>query len=390
MSFIHVRRKRHRERGSVIVMVAIFMSLLLLMVGLCIDVSRIYLTRAELQNAADAAALTAARELNGGTTGIDNAVARASGVSGITNTQGLRAKSNVTIASVEFAVNLDGPYWQEGPDTTANAASITFVRVTTQTQTTNILFALSALGASHVESRTAVAGTSVEVSGICDFFPGAVALSNPNPTPGTLMSLNFNQGTGSGITLADQDYAILEVPQINGNGTGETAVLCAGVPNFCKANGDPIHMTPSSNQNNGPKNCGDGTNTRFDIYANGYGNALTPGAFPPDSNVQQNISATDYLNGTQVTAPNPNGPGKVNRRMLVMPIIAPGSYPTYATNILGWGVFFIKTQSPTPSNCSHATGCGSLPVEFVKKVDTGSSFGDPSCGSGLTLPVLYK
>jgi Flp pilus assembly protein TadG len=388
MSFIHAGRKRHRERGSVIVMVAIFMSLLLLMVGLCIDVSRIYLTRAELQNAADAAALTAARELNTGTTGIDNAVTRANA---IINTQGLRAKSNVTIATVEFAVSLNGPYMDAtSAKDPATVGNIGFVRVTTQTVTTNILFALSALGSSHVESRNAVAGTSVEVSGICDFFPGAVALSNPNPTPGTLMSLNFNQGTGSGITLADQDYAILEVPQINGNGTGETAVLCAGVPNFCKANGDPIHMTPSSNQNNGPKNCGDGTNTRFDIYANGYGNALTPSTFPPDSNVQQNISATDYLNGTQVTPPNPNGPGKANRRMLIMPIIAPGSYPTYATNILGWGVFFIKTQSPTPSNCSHATGCGSLPVEFVKKVDTGSSFGDPSCGSGLTLPVLYK
>ena len=38
------------------------MSGLVLAVGLCIDVSRIYLLRAELQNAADAAALAGARE----------------------------------------------------------------------------------------------------------------------------------------------------------------------------------------------------------------------------------------------------------------------------------------------------------------------------------------
>jgi Flp pilus assembly protein TadG len=70
------------------------MLLLLLMVGLCIDVSRIYLTRTELQNAADAAALSAAAELNGGDTGIDKAVARANDTF---NTQGIATKYNVGI-----------------------------------------------------------------------------------------------------------------------------------------------------------------------------------------------------------------------------------------------------------------------------------------------------
>src|SRR6266540_741528 len=76
---------RSGERGSVIIMTAISMLFLLLLVGLCIDVSRIYMVRAEVQNAADAAALTAARQLNGGTTGIDLALTRASQV---VNTQG--------------------------------------------------------------------------------------------------------------------------------------------------------------------------------------------------------------------------------------------------------------------------------------------------------------
>src|SRR5258705_1025432 len=97
------------ERGSIMIMTAIFALLLLLMVGLCIDISRLYMVRAELQNAADAAALTAARELDGGTGGIDNAVNQAINV--IANNQGLRAKTGVTITEVEFAVNLaDNPY----------------------------------------------------------------------------------------------------------------------------------------------------------------------------------------------------------------------------------------------------------------------------------------
>src|SRR6266571_3771047 len=109
MSSMNGQRERLRsgERGSIIVMTAIFMLLFCVMLGLAIDVSRIYMVRAELQNAADAAALTAARELNGGTTGIDNAVTRANNIA---NTQGF-GKAGVSIASVEFAINLDGTYW---------------------------------------------------------------------------------------------------------------------------------------------------------------------------------------------------------------------------------------------------------------------------------------
>src|SRR5882724_9839708 len=96
------------ERGSIMIMTAIFALLLLLMVGLCIDISRLYMVRAELQNAADAATLTAARELNGGTGGIDDAVNQAVNV--IANNQGLRAKTNVAIPIVEFAHFVDGPW----------------------------------------------------------------------------------------------------------------------------------------------------------------------------------------------------------------------------------------------------------------------------------------
>src|SRR6266568_9135743 len=100
MSLSNIRGRRKGERGNVMVMTAILAVGIVLAVGLCIDVSRIYMVRAELQNAADAAALTAARELNSGTTGIDNAVARANN---IINTQGF-GKAGVSIASVEFAI----------------------------------------------------------------------------------------------------------------------------------------------------------------------------------------------------------------------------------------------------------------------------------------------
>ena len=380
-------RLRSGERGSIMIMTAIFAVLLLLMVGMAIDLSRIYMVRAELQNAADAAALTGARELNGGDNGIDKAVTQATSV--IANSQGF-GKANVTIQTIEFAVDLDGAYMDaQAAKVNTTVSHIQFVRVTTQATSTNILFASSALGASRSESRQATAGQSIGLNGICDFFPAAVALIDAHtdvdhpgfdpPDTGTLMNLNFNQGSGNGITLAAGDYAILEVPQINGNGTGETAVLTAGIPNFCRKLGDNINMTPSSNQNNGPKNSGDGMNTRFGIYANGYGNALTNPPFPPDTQVDQTITYNQYINGT---------PAGNDRRRLVLPIILPGSYPAYTTNIQAWGIFFLRNQVPVPNNCSHTPGCGAIPVEYGGRAPSGT--GDPTCSSPITTAVLYR
>ena len=382
---------RSGERGSVIIMTAISMLFLLLLVGLCIDVSRIYMVRAELQNAADAAALTAARELNGYSGGVNDAVVKANA---IVNTRGF-AKVGVEIDSVQFAVSLDGTYMNaDAADDPGTVENIRYVRVTTQAATTNILFAVKALGTSHTESRQAVAGKSVEIDGICDFFPAAISLNDYDdddttgfqgftpPPVGTLLTLNFNQGTGNEAVIAHGDYIILEVRDFNGNSVIETAQLTAGLRNYCKSLGDNINMTPSSNSNNGPRNAGDGLNTRFGIYANGYANQLNAGNFPPDTNVSPDISVSQYFNG-------PPAEGN-ERRVLIAPIILPGTYPAYTTNIKHWGKFLLKRPSPTPNgNCSTIPGCGSLPVEYFGEANV-SSFGDPSCNSGLTTPVLYR
>jgi Flp pilus assembly protein TadG len=404
-------KRRSRERGSVIIMTAISMLFLMLLVGFTIDVSRIYMVRAEIQNAADAAALTAARELNGGTGGIDEAVAQANA---IVNTRGF-GKAGVGVAAIEFAVTFvqdsygnDLTTYMSATDAKAvsTVKNVRYVRVTTQAATTNILFAVKALGTSHTESAMAVAGMSVEIDGICDFFPAAVALADPSPTPGTLMTLTFNQGTGNEAVIGDKQYIVLEVDEneLQGNGEVETAKLAAGLPTFCKKMGDVIHMTPSSNIGNGGKAAGDGMNTRFNDYANGYGNALKATLidgtkrFKPDTNIKEDISHYDYINKTQgqVTTPNPNGPGKDERRLIVAPIILPNgpsplqpTYPAYTTNIKAWGTFFVRRKMYAPNgNCENQPPCGSLFVEYVGVAQLGN--GTFTCGTGLVTPVLYR
>jgi hypothetical protein len=386
-------RQQSTERGSIIIMTAIFMLLLFLMLGLCIDVSRIYMVRAELQNGADAASLSAARELNAGTTGIDAAVARANN---IVNTQGFQ-HVGVSIATVEFSTNPDGPFLNvaDAKDS-VTVKQIKYVRVTTQAARTTILFGLAALGGSHDESRSAVAGMSVGINTICDFFPIAVALTDTHPLPNTTMTLNFTQGTNNTATLANQDYIILEVPDITGNGAPETAVLSAGLTNICqKLNVNvPFHMTPSANINNGPRQITDGVNTRFNVYGNGYGNALQPGTFPPDTNIQENITFDQYDNGTAVTPPSPNGPGRDDRRILLVPIVNPGTYtgtPVGAPTVR-FGAFFLKRMATVSNPCSTGGPCGQLEVEWIdESLVIGRGHFDPTgCSSNLTVAVIYR
>ena len=390
------------ERGSVMIMTAILMAGIILAVGLCIDVARVYMVRTELQNAADAAALAAARELNSGSGGILDAVLQARN---IVNNYGFNDVAvNVDAVDVQFAVNLNQDPYDSAETAAGNPTNYRFVRVTTQSVTTPMLFAARVLGANRSESRSAVAGMSVGINTICDFFPFAVALDDSNttdvgftlPAANTVMTLNFVQGTGNSMTLKNRDYITLEVPEISGNGAGETIRLSAGVTSICQTLNVniPFHATPSANQNNGPRQLADGVNTRFNVYANGPGQ-LNPTDFPPDSNIAEGISFDDYKNKTVVTEPNPNAPGQDDRRILIVPIIAPGTYtgaPVSAPT-LKFGAFFLKRQPTVDNPCSNANdGCAKFEVEWVEEslVIGRGSFTPGGGTSNLTLPVLYQ
>ena len=408
------------------IMTAILAVGLVLAIGLCIDGARVYMTRAELQNAADAAALSAARELNGGTGGLDDAFTAAKASALEANKYGLnRTDGNapaVTINTVEFAPTLNGPWYpysqgSPGGGISAQvAATISYVRVTTMTANTPVLFAVRAIGNNHAESRSATAGYSAPINTICDFFPIAVALDPVNnpadgddpgcvyvpgdahtacyPGPNTNMTLRFVQGTGGEATLADKDYIVLEVPDINGNGAPETAVLSAGLTSICKTLNASIefHMTPSANMNNGPRQITDGTNTRFNIYANGYGNQLNPTTFPPDSNIQEPITFFQYDNRTAVTTPNPNAPGQDMRRVLIVPIVWPGTYNPPTTVVRKWAAFFIRDRLLVTNPCNKNSLCGEMHVEWIdERLILGRGGFDPAGGcTTFSVPVLYQ
>src|SRR4030095_2895903 len=121
-------KSRRSERGSILVASALGMLTVLLAVGLGVDISRFYLTKTELQNAADAAALAGVLGVNASPTGITDATDRA--VKAMNNYDFNKTGVSFSRANVLFAVNLDGPYMSEGA-AKSSPSNIRFVQVTT-------------------------------------------------------------------------------------------------------------------------------------------------------------------------------------------------------------------------------------------------------------------
>lgn len=396
--------KNRGERGSVTIMTAILLFGLVLVMGLVIDVSRFYMVRASLQNAADAAALAGARELNSGTTGLVDAVTQAQAIVNKFgfNRTGLTAPT-ATISTVEFAASLNGPWYVgSGGVPAGTEATIRFVRVTTQSENVGVLFAARALGSTHAEQASAVAGMSVGLNRICNFFPIALALNATNQaalTSGTLVQVTATYTddiTGSQTTngVVDHGYAVIQIPQINGTGSVETAQLAAGIPNLCASIGEQktLDSSQSANGNNGRDNIARGANTRLDIYNNGPGQ-LNSTDFPPDLNVSLGLTAAQYLAGSPAAAPTHTG--QADRRVLLMPIIlplAPGASPTI--QITKFGAFLLRdaVSGGTNQNCATQWCGADLNLEYLgDDFSIGRGYFDPNGGtSSLTKPVLYR
>src|SRR5262245_22514794 len=130
------------ERGSVLAVTAIGLLSSMLIAGMCIDISHLYMAKIELQDAADAAALAAASQLNSTTGGIKLAMAEAT-----KTLNKYDVKQNVVIPSsaVTFSVNLNGPYLIQTA-AEAIAATIRFVKVAIPPKPVGISLAASVLG----------------------------------------------------------------------------------------------------------------------------------------------------------------------------------------------------------------------------------------------------
>jgi len=360
--------KSKRERGSILAMSAIAMLAVMLAVGMGVDISRLYLSKAELQNAADAAALAGVSGLNGDPPGITEAANRA--VRTMNKYDFNKTGVVFPRANVLFAVNLEGPYMSEGA-AFVSPTNIRFVQVTTPELPVGISFAAVVLGNSKNLSATATAGLSVPLNVICPWLPAFVLdTADPIKSGGT-----YTFRLDSGDAISPGNYQLLAPVQSGGSGDREG--MSNGV-NWCISAGQEIETKPGVTS--GP--IRQGINSRFDSYAAG----MDPGLSPPDVNIAEGITHDDYDKQRIVKAPS--HPGVIGRRIVILPIAKAVPGEGRDTIIVDrFGVFFLQT--------SVGGGTGSeLKAEYIKDTAfAGNSYYVPGAGatnSNLTVPVLYK
>lgn len=367
----HGTVEKKKERGSILATSAIGMLSILLAVGLGVDISRFYLAKGELQNAADAAALAGASALNTASAGITKAADRA--VAAMNKYDFNKTGVTFPRSNIEFAANLNGPYMSEA-SAQGQAAKIRFVKVTTPASAIGVSFAASVLGNSRNLSATATAGLSVPLNMFCNWLPVSVIDYGTPIAPGNVYTFR-SAPSGS---VSPGNYQILAVA---GRGGSDVRVGLANGVDECAEPGAVYTIDTKPGVSSGPVR--QGINTRFDDYQTSQ---VNPADMPPDKNIKENITYDQYKTGSPSTAPK--HPGVDGRRVVVIPIVKQEEYDQGRNTVKfnRFGVFFLQTK------VGNGNG-GDLVAEYIDDIVLGQGGFNPNGGpvnNQMAVPVLYK
>jgi Flp pilus assembly protein TadG len=373
----HRKALRNGERGSVLATAALSMLSLLLAVGMGVDISRLYLAKTELQNAADAAALAGASALNSYPGGIAEATNRA--VQAMNNYDFNKTGVSFPRANVRFAKNLGD--FDSGLDmseasasSSATAKNIRFVRVTSPQLPVAMSFASMVLGKNRNLGATATAGMSAPLNVFTSYIPLSVIDDDVSViTPGNMYTIRAAPKN----SVSPGNYQILA---IDGSGGSDDRIgLASGVQNPVGPGGT---VSTKPGVTSGPVR--QGINTRFDSYAS----QLDPVNYPPDTNVAEGITYAEYVNGTVTESPSHTGvPG---RRIVLIPIVKKSEFDSGRDTVTidRFGAFFLRT------GVGNGNG-GDIQAEYIgEAVSVGQGGYNPNgpanAGPPITKPVLYR
>jgi Flp pilus assembly protein TadG len=369
------RMKRNGERGSVLATAALGMLALLFAVGLGVDVSHLYVAKAELQNAADAAALAGASALNSSPAGITEAVDRA--VITIQNKYEFN-NNKVTFprTNVLFSATLNGGYMNEAAASQAGVVkTIRYVQVTTPQSPVGMSFAAMVLGDKLNLEATATAGAA-PINTFMDWIPLSVIDYDIPMAPGNTYTIRAKPNN----SVSPGNYQALAVAGRGGSDLREG--IASGVHTEAGP-GDVYEVDTKPGVNSGPVR--QGINTRFDDYAAG----MDAAQYPPDTNVKEGIDYKTYLAGTSTQPPSASHAGVAGRRVVIIPIIKKDEYDQGRDTVKfdRFGLFFLRTKADNGNG-------GDIQAEYIGDTTViGSGSYDPLGGPAsatMSIPVLFK
>jgi len=280
---------KSRQHGAVAIIVAICLVALVGLLGLVLDLGHLYVTKTELQNAADAASLSGAKELNGRLTGINNAISKAVEAAG-RNKFNLQSQALV-ISSADIRVGACHTSGCMVPITSittdALAANKTFLEVNTGRHNLGTWFAqvLPSIISNMATSAVAVAGKYA-----ADITPIAICqLANP----GTTNELGYERGVSYKVSAAnpigpgtmywiDPESATPGNCPVTNTNAGRPYV-CAGKIGFTPV----VGQTVNTNSGNSLGPFFEALDSRFDMYPSSA--QCDPATAPPDANIKEYV-----------------------------------------------------------------------------------------------------
>ncbi|MBI2307529.1 MAG: hypothetical protein HYU78_09510 [Rhodocyclales bacterium] len=305
---------RERQRGAVALIVGLLSVLFLFgMMGIAIDLSHLYARKTELQNAADAAALSGAKDLNQTAAGVTSAVASAIATFGQNAIGNLIDGETITIDNIRLGncpnatdhlpLRTPNCTFVDAATVTTDglAAGLTFLEVDTGAASSKQVFFMPVIGG---QNSAASFGYAVAGRFLAQITPIGVCAVSPTKydyyAHGELLEYGFRRGMG---------YNIMELGPLGSNSVPYLVNPVDSDPATC----DPSH---SSANFTAPFVCigssavGQGVgsvyalgntglsdvilralNSRFGLYGGGSGslgtNQCDPSSAPPDANVMQ-------------------------------------------------------------------------------------------------------
>jgi len=384
------------SEGAVAVYVALVIAILIGFVGLAVDFGRFYTTNSQAQAAADAAAISAASQLDGKLDSIIRATLAAQGAPLGNNDQNFaEGDATVQIVLLRFLHSL--PSSDLDPITeayvTTTPGSARFVEVTTETLTQNNIFLPAVGAASGTTAAVAVAGYK---SMVCRYPP--LMMCNPYETSSdksfpidllrgkTLLAKTKEGGTEA---WAPGDMGLLDPPTYDwdtGSNTGAKKVaeeIAKTTPDQCFDS--PVEIRPG--QVDAMRNA---VNVRFDIWQNpffGGGAARKNDQYRPALNVTkgmivEKVTTTDPDTGTSSTVCTQEYP----------PAPAPGTDPL-AMALPPDGCFGTGGDFTNPVDCAGSVrpdriGDGNWDRETYWRVNHGESL--PGSMASVSRYTTYR
>jgi Flp pilus assembly protein TadG len=374
-------RQNGPEHGFVLVTMAIAAVALIAVLGLAVDVGRMFIAKNETQAYCDSAALAAALALDGAATGIANAQ---SAVTNSTNSWNLDTM-NVNNATVAFATATVGP-WVASPNP---ATGYIYARVTA---TVPLQLYFLPMVVAQTTQNVASAATAGQVA--ITSFPRGVS-------PYSAVSTNT---TGPNFGLVVGNSYDIQWPQYNStkSGCGPNAPDKCFVSPACSGDSQASKTAVVSNWGaNTSGYWGSNSNSNIEqeildviqVQALNVGTNIQPAlsngtkaseAGYLDERASQDSDTTDNTVGTYLAAIH-NG-----RRLLPTPIVDPLD-PTH-TNVIGYGQFLLLANGPGMTNYYKKTTNGNDPfcAIYVGSYNIGSTSPGAGGATGASRVKLVQ